>query len=149
MLDWFREHQRPVYKNAVTTLAQNCKLRPVYVQQKPLAEQYAWLLKTLQKKPNDTIGEHMLQAWFLAGNQPLLAAFCDAMGIEHDGKGSVQGDLPAGLDRAKLDAAVDLVVADRDPRLVGLYLHVFNMQVPGGWQSLTEKLASDERLKLA
>jgi hypothetical protein len=149
MLDWFREHQRAVYKNAVATLAQNRKLRPVYVQQKPLAEQYAWIHKTAALKPCDTIGEHLLQAWFLTAQQPLLAAFCDAMEIPHDGKGSVQGDLPAELDAGKLDVAVDTILADRDPRLVALYLHVFNLQVPGGWPTLTAKLAADERLKLA
>jgi len=149
MLDWFREHQRAVYKNAVATLAQDRKLRPIYVQQKSLAEQYAWLLKTLCLKPCDTIGEHLLQAWFLAGNQPLLAAFCDTMGIPHDGKGSVQGELPAELDAAKLDAAVDSLVAEYAPKLVALYLHVFNLQVPDGWAALSAKLAADERLTLA
>jgi len=149
MFDWFREHQRAVYKNALATLAQDRKLRPVYVQQKSLAEQYAWLLKTLRLKSCDTIGEHLLQAWFLAGNQPMLAAFCDAMGIPHDGKGSVQGDLPAELDAAKLDAAVDSLVGAYDPKLVGLYLHVFNIQVADGWPAMSAKLAADERLKIA
>jgi hypothetical protein len=149
MLDWFREHQRSVYKNAVATLAQNRKLRPVYIQQKPLSEQYAWIHKTVGSKPCDTIGEHLLQAWFLTAHQPLLAAFCDAMGIPHDGKGSVQGDLPGELEAGKLDAAVDAILADRDPKLVALYLHVFNLQVPGGWPTLSVKLADDERLKLA
>jgi hypothetical protein len=149
MLDWFREHQRPVYKNAVASLAQNRKLRPVYVQQKSLPEQYAWIHKTVSLKACDTIGEHLLQAWFLTAHQPLLAAFCDAMGIPHDGKGSVQGDLPPELDAATLDTAVDAILTERDPKLVALYLHVFNLQVPGGWPSLSAKLAADERLALA
>ena len=149
MLDWFRKNERAVYKNAIASLAQNRKLRPVYVEKKPLAEQYAWMIKTLHLNACDTIGEHLLQAWFLAGNQPLLAAFCDAMGIPHDGKGSVQGELPDEFDAATLDAAVDTVCASFDPKLVALYLHVFNLQVAGGWAALTAKLAADERLKLA
>jgi hypothetical protein len=71
------------------------------------------------------------------------------MGIEHDGKGSVTGDLPESLDAAKLDEAVDTLVGAYDPKLVTLYLHVFNLQAAGGWDSLTAKLAADERLKLA
>lgn len=149
MLDWFREHDRNVYKSAVATLAQTKKLRPVFVQKKPLPEQYAWILKTLRGKPADTIGEHLLQAWFMAGNQELLATFCDAMGIEHDGKGSVTGDLPEELDAAKLDAAVDALLAGHDPKLVTLYLRVFNLQTPGGWESLSGKLEADARLTLA
>ncbi len=148
MLNWFRDHDRNVYRSAVATLAQSKKLRLEFVQKKPLPEQYAWILKTLKSKQSDTIGEHMLQAWFMAGNQPMLAAFCDAMGIEHDGKGSVTGELPETLDAAKLDAAVDTLVASYDPKVVALYLYVFNLQTTGGWDTLTAKLASDARLKL-
>jgi hypothetical protein len=149
MLDWFRDNDRNVYKSAVSTLAQTKKLRLVFIQKKPLPEQYAWILKTLRGKPADTIGEHLLQAWFMAGNQPMLAAFCDAMGIEHDGKGSVTGDLPEAMDAAQLDAAVDQLVAAYDPKRVTLYLRVFNLQKPGGWDSLSAKLAGDPRLVLA
>lgn len=149
MLDWFRDHDRNVYKSTVATLAQSRKLRPVFVQKKPLADQYAWILKTLRMKSSEAIGEHLLQAWLMAGNQEMLAAFCDAMGIEHDGKGSVTGDLPDEIDAAKLDAAVDELLGKFDPKLVTLYLRVFNLQAPGGWTALGEKLESDERLKLA
>lgn len=148
MLDWFREKERSVYKTALDTMAKDRKLRLVYLQRKPLPEQYAWIRKTLQLRSCDTIGEQLLQAWFLAGQQPLLAAFCDAMEIPHDGKGSVEGDLPAELDAAKLDAAVDKLLETVEPRLLALYLHTFNLQLPGGWPALTAKLAGDERLKL-
>lgn len=149
MLDWFREHDRNVYKSALATLAQSRKLRLVFVQKKSLAEQYAWILKTLQSKQSETIGEHLLQAWFMAGNQEMLAKFCDAMGIEHDGKGSVSGDLPEAMPAEKLDPAVDALVADYDPKVVALYLQVFNLQVPGGWDTLKAKLEGDPRLALA
>ena len=148
MLDWFREKERSVYKTTLATLAKDRKLRLVFVQRKPLPEQYAWIHKTLQLRSCDTVGEQLLQAWFLAGHQPLLAAFCDEMGIPHDGKGSVEGDLPAELDAPKLDAAVDKLLESVDPRLLSLYLHTFNLQVPGGWQALGAKLAADERLRL-
>jgi hypothetical protein len=149
MLNWFRDHDRNVYRSAVSTLAQSKKLRLEFIQKKPLPDQYAWILKTLKGKQADTIGEHLLQAWFMAGNQEMLAKFCDTMGIEHDGKGSVTGDLPESMDAAKLDEAVDTLVGTYDPKLVALYLHVFNLQTPGGWDALTAKLAADARLKLA
>lgn len=149
MLDWFRDNDRNVYKSAVTTLAQNRKLRPVFVQRKPLPDQYAWILKTLRNKQCDSIGEHLVQAWLMAGHQEMLAKFCDVMGIEHDGKGSVTGELPDTLDPAKLDEVVDALIADYDPRLVTIYLRVFNLQTPGGWDSLSAKFDSDERLKLS
>lgn len=149
MLDWFRENDRNVYKSAIQSLAQTRKLRLVFLQKKPLADQYAWILKTLKLKQTEAIGEHLLQAWLISGHQDLLATFCDAMKIEHDGKGSVTGDLPEGLDRETLNDAVNQTLEGRDPKIVTLYLRVFNLQRSGGWDSLSEKLGEDERLILA
>lgn len=149
ILDWFRANDRNVYKSAVATLAGNRKLRPVFVQKKSLADQYAWIHKTLQIKACDTIGDQILQAYLMAGQQSMLGMFCDGMGIAHDGKGSVVGNLPKALDKERLDATVDKLVDIFDPKIFTLYLHCFNMQVPGGYPTLSGKIESDERLKLA
>jgi hypothetical protein len=149
MLDWFRANDRNVYKSAVATLAGNRKLRPVFIGKKPLAEQYAWIAKTLKINACDTIGEHLLQAYLMAGQQSLLAMFCDGMGIPHDGKGSVVGDLPKKLDAERLANTIERLIGLFDPKLLTLYLHCFNMQVPSGWPELSDKLSSDERLTLA
>ncbi|MEM1083351.1 MAG: hypothetical protein AAGI48_04470 [Verrucomicrobiota bacterium] len=149
MLTWFRENDKNVYRSAIASLAQSRKLRLAFIQKKSLPDQYAWILKTLKSRQSDTIGEHLLQVWLMAGNQEMLASFCDAMGIEHDGKGSVTGDLPESLDSGELDKAVDQLVEAHDPRVVTLYLKVFNLQQPGGWDNLAAKLAEDERLSLS
>lgn len=149
MLDWFRANDRNVYKSAVATLATNRKLRLEFIQKKPLAEQYAWVLKTLRIKACDTIGEHLLQAYLMAGQQSMLAMFCDGLGIPHDGKGSVVGDLPKKIDGERLNTTVDKLVDIFDPKLFTAYLHCFNLQIPGGWPEVTEKLANDPRLTLA
>lgn len=149
ILDWFRANDRNVYRSAIATLAANRKLRPVFVEKKSLTEQYAWIHKTLKLKPCDTIGEHLLQAYLMAGQQSLLAMFCDGMGIPHDGKGSVVGDLPKKLDQARLDSTIERLADIFEHKLLAVYLHCFNMQVPEGWPELTAKLESDERLKLA
>ena len=149
LLDWFRANDRNVYRSAVATLATNRKLRPVFVEKKSMAEQYAWIHKTLKLKPCDTIGEHLLQAYLMSAQQSLLGMFCDGLGIPHDGKGSVVGDLPKKLDAARLDTTIDRLVDIFDPKLFTVYLHCFNMQVPGGWPELTTKIESDDRLVLA
>lgn len=149
ILDWFRANDKNVYKSAVSTLAANRKLRPVFVQKKSLPEQYCWIHKTLQIKACESIGDQILQAYLLAGQQSMLAMFCDGLGIPHDGKGSVVGDLPKGLDKERLDATVDKLVDVFDPKIFTVYLHCFNMQLPGGYPTLTAKLESDQRLKLA
>jgi hypothetical protein len=149
MLDWFRANDKNVYNSAVATLASNRKLRPVFVQKKSMVEQYAWILKTLKIKACDTIGEHLLQAYLMSGQQSLLGMFCDGLGIPHDGKGSVVGDLPKKLDPERLSSTIDRLVDIFEPKLFTTYLHCFNMQTTGGWPELTTKLESDERLKLA
>lgn len=149
ILDWFRANDRNVYRSAVATLAGNRKLRPIFVEKKSMVEQYAWIHKTLKLKACDTIGEHLMQAYLMSGQQSLLAMFCDGMGIPHDGKGSVVGDLPKKLDAARLDATIDRLADVFEPKMLTVYLHCFNMQVPGGWPELTAKIESDERLTLA
>ena len=149
ILDWFRDNDRDVYKSAVATLASHRKVRPVFVTKKSLPEQYAWILKTLQLKSSDSIGDQVLQAYLMAGEQKMLAMFCDILDIEHDGKGTVTGALPKELDKEKLDEAVEKLSDVFDPKIFTIYLLCFNMQQLGGYPNLTAKLESDDRLKLA
>jgi hypothetical protein len=147
LFTWMRSEERDLYKTTVSTLANDRKLRPVFVQKKSILEQISWMHKTLKLKSSDMIGEHLFQVYFMQGQQDLLVAFCDAMGIEHDGKGSVEGTLPEAFDTDKLKAAIDTLLEDFDPQLVSLYLNIFNLQTESGWENLNEILASDERLK--
>jgi len=84
----------------------------------------------------------------MKGNQDLLVAFCDAMEIEHDGSGAVDGELPESLDADKLKQSVDVLTEKFDAELVSVYLHVFNLQNEGGWPALTDLLEKDDRLAL-
>lgn len=149
MLDWFRDNDRNVYKTVVSTLAADRKVRPVFVQKKSLKDQYAWIQKTLQLKSSDAVGEQVMQSYLMAGQQKMLGMFCDGLGIEHDGNGSVTGELPKELDKMKLDETAEKMVDIFDPKIFTLYLYCFNMQVAGGYPNLTEKLESDARLVLA
>ena len=94
------------------------------------------------------MGEHLLQAYLMGGQQQMLSDFCDGLDIEHDGKGTVNADLPETLDAVKLDKTLNELLENYDPVLVHIYLQCFNAQVPGGWPELTEKLENDERLQL-
>ena len=149
MFMWMRETDRDLYKTALGSLATNRKLRPAFIQKKPATEQIAWMHKTLQLKTSDMIGEHLLQVYFMKGQENMLVTFCDALGIPHDGKGQVEGDLPETLDPDKLKTAIDSLLETHDPALVTLYLHTFNIQTPDGWTALSDALTNDERLQLA
>lgn len=149
MLKWVREEERDLYKTTLGSLASNRKLRPVFVQKKSAPEQAAWMHKTLKLRTSDMIGEHLFQVWLMQGQQDLLTTFCEGMEIEHDGKGTVTGALPEEIDQAKLTATVETLVGKFDPKLVALYLYVFNLQTPNGWSAVSSVLEADKRLKLA
>ena len=146
---WMREEDRNLYKTALGSLASNRKLRPAFVQKKPVVDQITWIHKTLQLKTSDMIGEHILQVYFMQGQPKMLAAFCDGLEIPHNGEGQVDGELPEPLDVDKLKTSIDTLLEQFDPALVSLYLHTFNIQTPDGWEELSKALDSDERLKLA
>ena len=145
---WLRDFERDLYKTAISTLAERKKLRPVFVTKKPVAEQFAWIGKQLQHKQTLMIGEHLLQSWFMMGQQEMLIAFCDAMESDHDGKGVVEGELPEELDEEKLAKAVDVLFEKFPANLASLYLYVFNMQTNNGWSNLSKVLAEDSRITL-
>ncbi|BDS08401.1 hypothetical protein NT6N_34410 [Oceaniferula spumae] len=149
MFMWMRETDRNLYKTALGSLATNRKLRLAFLQKKPAVEQIAWMHKTLKLKTSDMIGEHLLQVYFMKGQNEMLATFCDGLGIPHDGNGQVEGDLPETLDADKLKTSIDTLLEKFDPALVSLYLHTFNIQTPEGWGELSSALESDDRLKLA
>lgn len=147
MLQYFRDEERDVYRSAVASLAADRKLRPVFIQRKPAADQIAWMVKTLKLRTSDEIGEQLLQVWLLKSRQEMLVQFLDALGIEHDEDGSVE-DLPDNLDGDKLAGAVDALLAKFPAPEVIIYLHMFQHQTDDGWPALAEILDSDARLSL-
>lgn len=149
ILNWFRDYDKNAYKTLISSLASDRKLRPAFVQKKSIAEQYSWVLKTLQLKSSEGIGLQVLQTYLLSAQQSMLAMFCDGLGIPHDGKGSVIGQLPKDLDSEKLDVTIDKLLSLFDAQIFILYLHCFNMQVEEGYSALNNKLSNDERLKFA
>ncbi len=145
ILTAIREKDRAIYKTSIGSLASQKRLRPIFIQKKPLDQQMQWAHKTLQLKLCDELGEQLLQVWLLGCHSGVLVEFLDEVGIAHDGEGSVD-DLPEELDAAKLRAGVDKLFAGHDPSLVTIYLHMFQLQRPGGWKELGELIETDERL---
>ena len=146
-LEWMRNQERNVYRAAVSELAALKKLRPLYVRQKPVAEQFAWLKKMLAWKPAETIGDHLLQVWLVRKHTDMLVSFLNTLGIEHNGQGVVD-NLPDSLDPEKLKKGVDDLFEKYPAGTVSLYLHMFQNQTPDGWTELQEILDTDPRITL-
>lgn len=145
ILDWMRNEERAVYRAAVRELAALKKIRPQYVQQKPLAEQYAWLHKNLQWIPSVEIGDHLLQVWLIRKHRNMLVDFLNDLDIAHNGHGIVDV-LPDTLDDEKLAKAVNRLFEKYSPGVASVYLQMFQLQRDKGWDNLSKVLAEDPRV---
>ena len=117
------------------------------MQQKPVAEQFAWIKKMLAWKPAETIGDHLLQVWLIRKHEGMLVSFIEKLGIEHNGHGVVDV-LPESLDADKLKEAVDALFESYPAGAVSVYLHMFQNQTEEGWPELQAILDNDERITI-
>ena len=148
ILGYLQKEQTPVFKSVVQTLAQQRKLRPVFVERKPPQERYLWLQGALGRKASDTLSAHLLQAWLLGAQKPMLCQFLDSLGIEHDADGTVE-QLPDSPPEERLREVIEQLFAKHPAETVAVYLHAFHdMDSTVTWPPLGEILAQDERLKL-
>jgi hypothetical protein len=148
ILTYLQREQTPVYKTVVQGLAQQRRLRPVFVERKPPPERYAWLQTALGRKVSDTFAAHLLQSWLLGARKPLLCDFLESLGIAHDADGTVE-ELPASPAKERLHQVITQLLDKYPAEIVAVYLHAFHdMDSTVSWPPLGEVLQEDERLKL-
>lgn len=140
--------QREAYRAALAKLAEQKRLRPIFIQRKSRDDQARWISNQLKLRVSDEIAESLLQVWLIKCQQKLIITFLDETGIEHDGEGSIE-DLPESIDPAKLDKAIESVLADHPAEVVAIYLRVFQLQEGDGWTEIAKVLDTDPRLRLA
>ena len=144
---YLQEKEKPVYRAVIQNLANQRKLRPVFIERKPKPERHTWLQQALARKPADDLATQVLQIWLLGAQQPLICQFLDALEIKHDGKGVVD-QLPPEPEPEKIQSAVDLILEHQSPEVVTIYLRLFLVMDDAGWVRLGEILEMDERLRL-
>ena len=147
IVHYLRSEEREVYKSTLATLATERRLRPVFIQKRPLEAQLSWMKESLKLKSAESIADQVLQVWLLKSKKDMVIGFLETLGIEHDGDGSVE-ELPEEIDGEKLNVAVEKMIELNSADEVKLYLHMFQGQRPGGWEHLGKLLEEDERLKL-
>ena len=145
ILTHVKKEQSPTYQLALQTLAAQRKFRPVFVERKPPIERHAWMQQQLSRAINDQLAGNLLGLWLTGPQAPMLAAFLDALGIPHDGKGSIE-TLPPSPSKEALKSAVDGLFAKFPADRVKAYLHAFQVSEPEAWPALGEILAADSRL---
>lgn len=142
-----RNQERAIYRAAVRELGALKKLRPEFIQRKPLQEQFSFIQKMLAWKPSNEIGDHLLQVWLLRKHQDMLITFLNTLDIPHDGNGIVN-ELPETLDKEKLAKAVDELFEKYPAGVASVYLQMFQLQTEDGWDELADVLANDPRVTI-
>lgn len=145
VFQYLRDEQREVYKATISSLTANRKLRPVFIQRKPVPEQIDWMLKNVKLRGSAEVAAQILQLWLLKAKTEVLTDFLDGLGIEHDGKGAAD-DLPDELDAKKLKSTVGGMLKKHEPEVVAIYLQIFQTQRPGGWDTLAALISETPQL---
>ncbi len=146
ILTYSYESDKPLYRAALSAVAEARKLRPVFFERQPRNERHAAMLQTLTRPSLDLVTGNLIRAWLLKKYQAMLCDFLDDLGIAH--KEGVVEDLPAAMDDAKLQAAVDKLLTKYPAEVVAVYLNAFNDMNEVNWPNLKTVLESDKRLQL-
>ena len=146
ILTYTHESDKPIYRATLAAVAEVRKVRPVFLERQPRTEQHAAMLASLAKPALEPISGNLIRAWLLKKYNPMLCDFLDALGIAH--KEAVVEDLPETMDDAKLQAAVEGLLAKYPRETVAVYLHAFQDMNEVKWPNLKTMLESDQRLQL-
>jgi hypothetical protein len=147
LFSYLFEKDKPLYKATIDSLAQQRKLRPVFIERKPRHERHTWMKEALGRKQNEGVAAHLLQIWLIGAHKQLLCDFLDTLGIAHDENGTIE-ELPPAPPKEALAAAVGKLLETHDPTVVAIYMHAFQALDNEGWSTLEELLHEDARLRL-
>ena len=130
----------------MSAVAQARHLRPVFLERQPKTQRHATMLATLARPGMEEAAGNLLRTWLVKRHKSLLVDFLNALGIENS-EGVVE-DLPPSMDDAKLQAAVEGLLAKYPAETVAVYLHAFNEMNQTNWANLAKMLEADNRLQL-
>src|SRR5881398_3395241 len=91
ILEYAHKSQKELYKATLAAVAQARKVRPVFLERQPRAEQHNAMISTLSRPSMELAAAGLLRAWLLKKHLALLTDFLDALGLPH--KNGVVDDL--------------------------------------------------------
>ena len=146
ILTFTHETDKPLYRATLSAVAEVRKLRPVFLERQPRAQQHTMMLATLARPASEMVTGNLIRGWLLKKHKQMLIDFLNGLGIKHE-EGVVE-DLPPTMEDAKVRSAVDELLAKHPAEAVAVYLHAFNEMNEVEWPSLKALLDSDPRLQL-
>jgi hypothetical protein len=139
---YLRKEERESYKGVVQQLAEQQKMRPVFITKQSPDKQVTLLTAACSRKPAEQIAMQVLEVWLMRGRQEMLIDFLDRMNIKHDGAGMVE-KFPAAMDATLLSKALTAMLETYPAGEVALYLYVLQEQQEGGWPELSALLETE------
>lgn len=130
---WEDEHGLDQQVEVIVTLARKLNFRPKSLQQLP-AERRIKMLANMADV-SEAVATRALIGYHLASERPLMAAFLDAVGIEHDNGLITAEEVPAPAPE-KLAAGVAAIKAGFPADDVRLYLHTLVVLDGDTWGAL-------------
>ncbi len=146
IFEFTHANDKPLYRVTLEAVAQSRKVRAVFLERQPRTDRYTTMANSLAKPPLVAAANNLISNWLIKKHNAVLIDFLDALKIQHE-KGVVE-NLPAEMDDASLNAAVEKLLEKHPHEVVGIYLHAFDEMNEANWPNLKAKLASDPRLSL-
>jgi len=146
ILEYSFANDKQLYRAALEAVAQVRKVRPVFLERQPRQERHATVTAALSRPSLELAADSLLRNWLLKKHTVVLTDFLDALNISHE-KGAVE-NLPAAVEDAPLQSAVEGLLAKHPPEIVALYLHAFSGMNETRWPNLEALLQNDPRLQL-
>ncbi|MGD1083670.1 MAG: hypothetical protein ABSA47_02850 [Verrucomicrobiota bacterium] len=145
ILEDAHEHNRELYRAALRAVAEARKLRPAFYERTPRATRHAEMAGMLARPRLELMAANLLRDWLMKEKLPMLKDFLEKLGVAHK-DGAVE-ELPATMDQAALQAAVDLLLSKYPAEEVSVYLNAFYAINDVRWPNLDVMLKEDPRLQ--
>ena len=134
-LFWEDEHSADQQVEAVSAIATQMKFRPRSVIALPPEKRAKYLAQL--PAISDTIAARALVNYHLERQRPMMAAFLDLLGIQHE-NGLISDETVAKPDPAKVQNAAKELSAKFPSEDVSLYLSTLVSQDPETWEALID-----------
>ncbi len=145
ILETAHEQDKDNYRLTVNAVAEARKLRPIFFERKPRQERHKEMIAMLAKPRLDPIASNLIRIWLMKKHTQMLIDFLDALSIPH--KEGVVDDLPAGVEDAPLQEAIEKLLGKYPREEVAVYLNAFYSMNDVSWLNLKTILENDPRLQ--
>ena len=145
ILDDTQANNREVYRALVASIAQAQKMRPVFIGRQPKERRHKNFVQMLSRTGSEEHAANLIRGSLFKEHKQVLIDFLGKLGIEHEE--AMVDELPASVEDAPLNEAVELLLEKHDRELVAVYLTAFNASNDNRWKNLDTILAEDKRLQ--